>query len=65
MRVFFGSFFLGLIVLAIVTALSSKTSVGISGIVEKRCIDGYQFLIGQEGRIQQVLNESGGGVRCQ
>lgn len=46
-------------------ASGGNMSFGVGGLVEKRCINGYQFLVGQEGRIQQVLNESGGGVRCQ
>lgn len=51
---------------AIVGAKSgnSNISVGINGITESRCIEGYKFIIGDHGRPQQILDEFGKGVRC-
>ena len=39
-------------------------SWGVTGMVEERCIGGYKFVIGQEGRPDQILNELGKGVPC-
>ena len=41
-----------------------NVSFGINGVVTTRCIDGYKFLVGSSGSVQQVLNSEGGGVRC-
>ena len=37
---------------------------GITGMVETRCVNGFQFVIGQSGSARQVLDEKGSGVRC-
>lgn len=42
----------------------SNVSWGVTGMVEERCIGGYKFVIGQEGRPAQILNELGKGVPC-
>lgn len=42
----------------------SSVSFGVTGMVEERCIGGYKFVIGQEGRPAQILNEFGKGVPC-
>lgn len=42
----------------------SSVSFGVTGMVEERCIGGYKFVIGQEGRPAQILNEFGKGVSC-
>jgi hypothetical protein len=31
---------------------------------ESRCIEGYKFIVGQEGQARQILDEFGKGVRC-
>lgn len=51
---------------AITGKLSSPSNVswGVTGMVEERCIGGYKFVIGQEGRPAQILNELGKGVPC-
>jgi prepilin-type N-terminal cleavage/methylation domain-containing protein len=43
---------------------SQDVSVGVNGMVESRCIDGYKFIIGQNGEARQVLSEFGKGVPC-
>ena len=47
-------------------SLSSPSSIsfGVTGMVEERCIGGYKFVIGQEGRPAQIINELGKGVPC-
>lgn len=37
---------------------------GINGVTETRCIDGYKFVVGHQGRSQQILNDKGGGIAC-
>jgi hypothetical protein len=32
---------------------------------ESRCIEGYKFIVGQEGQARQILDELGKGVRCE
>lgn len=39
-------------------------TMGINGMTETRCINGFKFIVGQNGSTQQVLNENGGGVSC-
>ena len=41
-----------------------EMSVGINGVTEVRCIDGYKFVIGSGGQARQVMDEYGHGVRC-
>lgn len=43
---------------------NSNISIGINGMTEMRCIDGYRFIIGQDGHIKQVLDEFGKGATC-
>lgn len=38
---------------------------GINGVTESRCIDGYRFIVGQDGGARQIMDEMGRGVRCQ
>ena len=45
-------------------AISSNYSVGINDTIETRCISGYQYTIGSDGRPMQILSETGKGVRC-
>ncbi len=44
---------------------SSNISWGINGMTESRCIEGYKFIISQEGGTRQILDEFGKGVRCE
>lgn len=40
-------------------------SWGFNGVTESRCIDGYRFVVGQDGGARQIMDEQGRGVRCQ
>jgi prepilin-type N-terminal cleavage/methylation domain-containing protein len=42
----------------------NNISYGINGMTESRCIEGYKFIVGQEGQARQILDELGKGVRC-
>lgn len=43
---------------------NSSISWGINGMTEVRCIDGYKFVIGDQGQARQVMDEYGKGLRC-
>lgn len=43
---------------------NSNISFGINGMMETRCVEGYKFVIDQDGRTRQILDEFGKGVRC-
>ena len=45
-------------------ASNSNISIGINGVAESRCIEGYKFVINQDGNMKQILDEFGKGVRC-
>ena len=57
----------GLTVMNIVmgVAVGSSVSWGINGVTESRCIEGYKFVVGEQGQARQILDEFGKGVRCQ
>lgn len=44
---------------------SGKVTWGVNGMTESRCIEGYKFVVGQEGQARQILDEFGKGVRCE
>ncbi len=44
---------------------NNTISWGINGMTESRCIEGYKFIVGQEGQARQILDEFGKGVRCE
>ena len=46
------------------TEANNNITVGINGITESRCIEGYKFVVGQDGNARQILDEFGKGVRC-
>ena len=62
---------IGLIVISLIAGTAgtlsgnSNISAGINGITESRCIEGYKFVVGQDGNVRQILDEFGKGVRCQ
>lgn len=60
---------IGLIIVQLIFgAIGSKNSnisFGINGMTESRCIEGYKFIIGEQGQPRQILDEFGKGVRCQ
>jgi Tfp pilus assembly protein PilE len=43
---------------------NSNISVGVNGLMESRCIEGYKFIITQDST-RQILDEFGKGVRCE
>ncbi len=44
---------------------NSNLSIGINGLMESRCVEGYRFIVDQDGRSRQILDEFGKGVRCE
>lgn len=52
------------IVPAIFVDKNTKTSIGINGVVEERCVSGFKFVIPQKGHATQVLDQNGHGVPC-
>jgi prepilin-type N-terminal cleavage/methylation domain-containing protein len=42
----------------------SNISVGVNGMTESRCIDGFKFTIDQRGFTRQIMDELGHGVKC-
>ncbi len=62
---------IGLIVLTMIlnaagfASGNSSVSWGINGMTESRCIEGYKFIINQDGHTRQILDELGKGVRCE
>lgn len=43
---------------------SSNVSWGVNGMTESRCIEGYKFIVDQNGSARQILDEFGKGARC-
>lgn len=41
-----------------------KVSWGYNGATEERCISGYKFIVGPDGRTVQMLGENGAGIKC-
>jgi Tfp pilus assembly protein PilE len=58
---------LGTIVLGAVGAANGNGSVsmGINGLMETRCVEGYKFIVDQQGNARQILDEFGKGARCE
>jgi prepilin-type N-terminal cleavage/methylation domain-containing protein len=56
---------LGMIVVGVVSGSGNNFSIGLNGVSETRCIDGYKFIIGAGGQARQILNDQGGGIHCQ
>lgn len=57
----------GTIVLGAVGASNgnSNISIGVNGMMESRCVEGYKFVVDQNGHSRQILDEFGKGVRCE
>jgi len=58
---------IGLMVIGAVTGSSQGNTIswGYNGLTEMRCIDGYKFIVGEQGHVRQVMDEFGKGVKCQ
>lgn len=46
-------------------ASGGNITYGINGIMESRCVEGYRFVVDQNGNSRQILDEFGKGVRCE
>ena len=61
---------IGLIVLTMIANVAGfasgngSVSFGINGATESRCIDGYKFVVDQNGSARQILDEYGKGAKC-
>ena len=60
---------IGLVVVMIMNAFgyaNSKNDIqyGFNGVTESRCIEGYKFIVDQQGNARQILDEFGKGARC-
>jgi len=61
---------IGMIVLSIIagavgaTKGNSNISIGLNGVTESRCIEGYKFIVDQTGNARQILDEFGKGSKC-
>jgi len=42
----------------------NNVSFGVNGMTESRCIDGYKFIVGQDGGARQIMDELGRGAKC-
>ena len=42
----------------------NSVSIGITGITETRCINGYKFTVGNKGIATQIIDENGKGIKC-
>ena len=47
------------------TGTGNSISYGYNGLTESRCIDGYKFIVSQDGGARQIMDELGKGVKCQ
>lgn len=58
---------IGSIVLGAIGASNSNSniSIGINGMMETRCVEGYKFIVDQNGNTRQILDEFGKGARCE
>lgn len=41
-----------------------NVTFSVNGMVETKCIEGYKFIIDQQGTARQILDEFGKGARC-
>lgn len=64
------------IIIAILTAVAmpaifgeikpnNNLSIGVNGMVETRCVNGFQFIVSNDGRATQIMDSYGHGVQCQ
>jgi hypothetical protein len=69
-KIWFG--FIALLIISIIAlnvykvsqADPGSLSVGLNGMTESRCIDGYKFIVGQDGQARQIMDSVGHGVQC-
>jgi prepilin-type N-terminal cleavage/methylation domain-containing protein len=44
---------------------NNNVTWGVNGMTESRCIEGYKFVVDQQGNARQILDEFGKGARCE
>ena len=52
------------VIMGTVSGSNSTISMGWNGVTEVRCIEGYKFVVGENGQARQILDEFGKGARC-
>jgi hypothetical protein len=45
-------------------ASEMKLQFGPNGLTETRCINGFSFIVGQQGHVTQMVDEQGRGIKC-
>ena len=63
--VIFGCFVMVIVGAGASMSGSSNISIGINGMMETRCVEGYKFIVDQNGNTRQILDEFGKGARCE
>jgi len=69
-KIWFGVIFALIISIVVANAYmvvqggSNNVSFGVNGMTESRCIDGYKFIVGQDGGARQIMDELGRGAKC-
>ncbi len=56
-----------LMIVGAVGGVSSGNNIswGVNGMMETRCVEGYKFIVDQNGNTRQILDEFGKGARCE
>ena len=52
------------VIMGTASGSNSTISMGWNGVTEVRCIEGYKFVVGENGQARQILDELGKGARC-
>lgn len=52
------------VIMGTASGSNSTISMGWNGVTEVRCIEGYKFVVGENGQARQILDEFGKGARC-
>ena len=50
--------------MGVIGGTNGNVSFGVNGMTESRCIDGYKFIVDQNGSARQILDEYGKGAKC-
>lgn len=43
---------------------SLSLNLGVNGMLETRCVDGYKFIVDERGFARQMIGENNSGVKC-
>jgi prepilin-type N-terminal cleavage/methylation domain-containing protein len=55
---------LAAIAIPVLTGKGGNYTWGVGGVVETRCIGGYQFAVGGNGKAEQIMDHNGKGIPC-